>query len=105
MAWSGLSRHERGYGSEWVKVRAFVLGRDMHTCQPCKRKGRLSAATEVDHIVSKALWIERFGTNEGMDDEENLQSICSPCHLKKTNEEKGFKSRPRIGVDGYPLED
>lgn len=75
----------------------------MNLCQVCKRKGRFSAANEVDHIVSKALWIEKFGTNDGMDDEENLQSICTPCHAEKTTEEKGFKPKPRVGMDGYPL--
>ena len=92
------SRHERGYGSQWVKTRARVLQRDGHLCQPCKAKGRPTPATQVDHIMPKA--------KGGTEDDDNLQAICCDCHDAKTKiesaEAQGRKVRPKIGLDGWP---
>lgn len=94
MAWSHvLSRHARGYGYEWTKLRLHILRRDRYLCQICERQGRVTPATEVDHIVPKA--------QDGTDDWENLQSACTPCHKAKTKAENSNK--PRIGVDGWPI--
>lgn len=73
---AGRSRHERGYGTDWDKLRRRILQRDRHLCQECLRQGRAVAAKTVDHIVPKA----RGGT----DDDYNLQSLCWPCHRSKT---------------------
>lgn len=78
------SRHERGYGSEWDKKRRLILQRDNGLCQPCLKGGRVSGATQVDHIIPKA--------EGGTDDDSNLQSICVPCHKAKTATEGGMKS-------------
>ena len=72
---------ERGYGWQWEKARRQALERDHGLCQPCAAAGRLTPATEVDHICSKA--------EGGGDNIENLQSICSPCHRAKTGAEAG----------------
>ncbi|WP_222943066.1 HNH endonuclease [Stenotrophomonas maltophilia] len=48
-------------------------------CQPCKQQGRVTEATEVDHIVNVA--------EGGSDDETNLQAICAECHGVKTQAE------------------
>ncbi|ETY69602.1 hypothetical protein X964_04100 [Acinetobacter baumannii MDR_MMC4] len=50
--------------------------RDEWTCQCC---GIVTKDLELDHIVNVA----RGGT----DDESNLQSLCVPCHKKKTQQE------------------
>ena len=94
MAWSKRSRHERGYGSEWDKLRVAALERDKHLCQPCRAKGRVTPATEVDHVLRK-----RDG---GTDDMTNLQSICSPCHTAKTAAENGGRPKPAITAEGWP---
>jgi 5-methylcytosine-specific restriction protein A len=70
------SRHQRGYGTAWDRTRARILRRDAGLCQPCSRAGRVTAATEVDHIVNKA--------RGGDDGDDNLQSICVDCHRRKT---------------------
>jgi len=97
MAWSRTSRHERGYGTAWDKLRKRVLDRDRHLCQPCLREGRVHAATHVDHIVSKAAG--------GTDDESNLQAINVDCHQAKTAQDSGRSPKRviRIGPDGWPL--
>ena len=76
------SAHIRGYGAKWRKDREATLKRDKHLCQPCLKAGRLTPATEVDHIVNKAVG--------GTDEPSNLQSICSDCHKAKTS----LESRP-----------
>ncbi len=85
---------ERGYGWAWAQLRERVLARDCGLCQPCLRAGRVTAAREVDHVLSKA--------QGGDDDMGNLQSICVECHQRKTSEETGRRWRAPIGVDGWP---
>ncbi|WP_213778866.1 HNH endonuclease [Caballeronia sp. dw_276] len=70
------SRHERGYGSYWTRLRTRILTRDCGLCQPCLREQRVTKGDAVDHIVSRA--------EGGSDDENNLQAICKPCHAAKT---------------------
>lgn len=81
-AWAtneGKSRHERGYGSKWDKLRKQILKRDQHLCQVCLEKGIYTKARQVDHKTPKA--------EGGTDDPNNLQSICIPCHRYKTANE------------------
>lgn len=95
MPWPTTSRHERGYGTAWDKLRKQVLVRDKHLCQPCRRIGRVTPATQVDHVKPKA--------KGGTDDMRNLQAICTPCHADKTAQENGVKPRVEIGEDGWPM--
>lgn len=81
MSWSRKSRHERGYGTAWDKLRKRIMERDNYLCQPCKAKGRITGAKAVDHIEPKA--------KGGTDDPNNLQAICGPCHDDKTIEDRG----------------
>lgn len=99
MSWPTTSRHERGYGSDWDLARQQVMTRDKGLCQPCLAKDRVTPATEVDHVTSKA--------KGGTDDMENLQAICGPCHKAKTALDRGVDYRPkrRIAVDGWPVQD
>lgn len=97
MAWSRESRHARGYGAAWDKLRLRILARDKHLCQPCKREGRTRAGRIVDHIKAKA--------HGGTDDPTNLQVICDECNKAKVAIESGRPLRKRIvtGLDGWPL--
>lgn len=90
------SRQSRGYGAVWEKLRVRVLKRDDYLCKVCLAKGRITAATQVDHIKQKA--------KGGTDDLDNLQSICDPCHADKTYRENGRIARPVIGLDGWPID-
>jgi 5-methylcytosine-specific restriction protein A len=101
MGWHKTSRHQRGYGSAWVKTRTRILKRDSYLCQPCLAKGRPTAATQVDHINARS--------KGGTEDDENLQAICDDCHEAKTlaeaAEAAGRKSKPRTKYDqsGRPV--
>lgn len=75
------NRHQRGYGTEWDKIRARILRRDGHLCQceDCQTEGRPLLANEVDHRIPKS----RGGT----DDDANLCAINRDCHKRKTQRE------------------
>lgn len=60
-------------GRAWRKIKDQVHVRDNYTCQHC---GIVTLELECDHIVNKA--------QGGTDDLNNLQSLCKPCHAKKT---------------------
>lgn len=72
------------------------MQRDKRLCQVCLAKGKVTVATEVDHIKPKA--------KGGTDDIRNCQAICSPCHAAKTLADSGARIRPTIGNDGWPTE-
>lgn len=96
MGWSRASRHERGYGTEWDRLRKRILARDCHLCQPCKRSGVIKVGNQVDHIKPKA--------QGGTDDESNLEVLCATCHTEKTIRENGGIPRVKhaTGTDGWP---
>lgn len=50
----GQSRHQRGYGKAWEKVRAVIWVRDKGLCQNHLRLGIVFPASCVDHIKPKA---------------------------------------------------
>jgi 5-methylcytosine-specific restriction protein A len=106
MVWGTKSRHERGYGADWVRLRARIMQRDCGLCQVCKREGRVTVAYAVDHIVSKANAIRMKWTPAQIDAESNLQAICRSCHDTKTEAEQGKVKHKavRIGVDGFPID-
>jgi 5-methylcytosine-specific restriction protein A len=106
MAWGAKSRHERGYDYAWVKVRKLVMERDNGLCQPCHRAGRVALAHAVDHIVSKAKAAQLRWSRARTDHPSNLEAICDPCHLVKTEAEQGKAKqapKPVIGADGWPV--
>jgi 5-methylcytosine-specific restriction enzyme A len=104
VAWPTTSRHERGYGTAWDRLRKEILKRDKYLCRcdECKKTYRLREATQVDHRISKAQ-AERMGwTQEQIDHPSNLQAINADCHKRKTDIENGRRIKPRIGADGWP---
>lgn len=107
MTWPTTSRHSRGYGAEWDRLRKLVLERDCYLCQctHCKAEGRTTLATEVDHVVSKAEARRRGWTQKQIDHPSNLQAISKECHKRKTIEETGGQRRekPIVGADGWPI--
>lgn len=70
---------QRGYGARWQKLRQAILARDP-LCVECKREGKTTPATDVDHVLSKAAG--------GTDALDNLQSLCRVHHNRKTANER-----------------
>jgi 5-methylcytosine-specific restriction protein A len=76
--------NERGYDRAWQRLRAWKL-REEPLCRHCRKRGRITPATQVDHILP----LRRGGTN----DTSNLQSLCHSCHSRKTAAENGTANR------------
>lgn len=95
-AWDhgGKSAAARGYGRQHRKLREQLL-RQEPLCRPCKAKGRIRPATIADHIVP----IAKGGAVHDID---NLQPICSECHVDKSNADKGHRVKRRISLSGWP---
>ena len=87
-----LSSHERGYGARWKKVRRSYL-RSNPLCVECQKMGIIKAARVVDHIKPHKGDMDLFW------DEGNWQSLCEPCHNKKTAREDGAFGNPAGSKD------
>ena len=67
------------HSREWKRKRSqFLLEHPF--CEECRKNGRLTKATLVDHIVP----IRQGGS---LLDDGNLQALCSSCHSRKSIEE------------------
>lgn len=62
--------------TEWRKLRAIKI-QIQPLCEECLRKGMYSIAKVIDHIKP----INQGGASLSMD---NLQSLCSGCHNRKS---------------------
>ncbi|MDE5583124.1 MAG: HNH endonuclease [Ruminococcus sp.] len=71
------SASKRGYNSKWQKRRKIFLNKNP-LCECCRKNGRFTMATVVDHIVSHK------GNEKLFWDESNWQALCKPCHDRKT---------------------
>ena len=73
MSW----HHKQVSGGKWKPYRKKILDRDNWTCAKCGDYGN-----EVDHITP----ISQGGDYWSLD---NLQVLCSSCHIEKTRCERG----------------
>lgn len=78
-------------GGAWNTIRLRIRERDGYCCKRC---GIAVKAGVVDHIKP----LEHGGSNA----DSNLQLLCDPCHVDKTNTDRGFKVKRKVGVDGIP---
>ena len=70
----------RRYGRAWQVIRdRYISAHPL--CEVCKENGKLTPAEEVHHIKP----LSEGGTNA----EENLMSLCKPCHSEITAREGG----------------
>ena len=80
-------------GRPWRRLRDSILKRDAYLCQPCARRGRLTAAQQVDHRIALC--------NGGTDADDNLEAICLKCHAHKTRMDQLGKATG-CDMDGTP---
>lgn len=76
------SAASRGYDHRWRGVRRWVLARRPR-CADCARLGRVTLATEVHHLDG----------NPRNNHDDNLLSLCKPCHSRRTAAERGGGGR------------
>lgn len=105
------SSAERGYGAKWQRARAAWI--QMHPlCVDCERRGAITAAAVVDHIVPHRLNEALESGNAGRIkaaqalfwDRKNWQSLCKPCH---DSHKQRLEKSGRVlgcGVDGRPAD-
>ena len=91
VAWWIRDMTDRIRGRRLQRIRAQVL-RDNPLCVMCKANGRVTLATQVDHI--KAL------VNGGTDTADNRQGLCDECHRVKTAQDMGYKERAKFDAQG-----
>ena len=95
------SASRRGYGATWQRIRALHLDLEP-LCVECFPTA-LADATEVDHIVPRALWddpsktayLRQIGAPSHPDDDRNLRSLCKTHHSRKTVQQDGGLGRQR----------
>jgi 5-methylcytosine-specific restriction protein A len=76
--------------SAWQTFRTWFLG-EHPTCATCGREGRVTPATEVDHVVPLRTMIERGDVARSLD-ESACEAICSPCHDEKSARERSGRA-------------
>lgn len=74
----GRSSTARGFGQDWRRFRLTVLA-DEPLCFVCAAEGRVTASTDVDHIIPF----------KGIDDplrldRKNVRSMCHHHHMQRT---------------------
>lgn len=77
------------YWTKWKRLRkafwhteANRQGMAHPLCVSCEKKGRITLATDVDHITP----ISQGGNKEDFD---NMQVLCKSCHARKSRSERG----------------
>ena len=90
------SSSARGYTYEWQQARAEFL-RSNHWCVMCRKRGRFTAATVIDHINPHNGDMVLFW------DRTNWQSLCTTCHSKhKQRLERDTSKRAKPAIHTQP---
>jgi 5-methylcytosine-specific restriction protein A len=90
IAWTRGTPTKRITGRKLQAMRAALFAREP-LCVECKRQGRISEATQRDHIIPLA--------EGGPDDETNEQALCDACHEEKSRGES-IRGRRRARPKG-----
>lgn len=72
--------------ARWQRARKAQLAREP-CCRACAQQGRTAPATVVDHIEPVRLGGAFYS-------EANHQSLCRPCHAKKSQSERQKNKLP-----------
>jgi 5-methylcytosine-specific restriction endonuclease McrA len=75
---AGQQKREHPLPSGWRKLRQMVLAEEP-LCRACRAEGKVTPASEVDHVVPRS----RGGRTE----HANLQPLCAEHHRAKTQAE------------------
>jgi len=67
-------------------------------CVECAKQGRVTAATQVDHIIA----LVNEGNEDAYDD-SNRQALCDECHEAKTRKDLGQRERTKFDSIGRAI--
>lgn len=85
--------HKLYYRRDWQTLRTAHLMREPF-CRECAKAGRVTLATDVDHITPHRGNMRLF-LSDG-----NLQSLCHGCHSRKTRQEMDARAAAERGAGG-----
>lgn len=91
------SAHARGYDSRWNKARKGYLARHP-LCVMCEARGRIAAATVVDHITPHKGDAALFW------DSGNWQALCKHHHDSHKQQLERIGYSTEVGNDGWPID-
>jgi 5-methylcytosine-specific restriction protein A len=92
------SAASRGYGARWRKYRlAYLAAHPL--CVMCAETKHVTEATVVDHIQAHK------GDEMLFWDPANHQALCKPCHDRHAQRRDRGTLKPRISVDGWPVQE
>jgi 5-methylcytosine-specific restriction endonuclease McrA len=86
---------ERITGRKLQALRLRIWSADPH-CAMCGKLTAHPSGYELDHKIAL--------TNQGTNENSNLQVLCHDCHEIKTNDDLGYVPRTVTGADGWPVE-
>ena len=82
----------------WRSQRLAKLAADP-LCERCVRMGDITEATVVHHRIAHRGDLRLFWSDD------NLQSLCAPCHDGEAQaEERTGRAAVWTGLDGWPLD-
>ena len=87
----------RGYNHTWRQARETYLKRNP-LCTDCKKRGKITPATVVDHIVPHKGDQALFWDTRG-----NWQALCKPCHDRKTGIESSAQKHGASRPEWMPM--
>ena len=109
MPWEISKEDKKGYthasqsgiysNARWRKLRAYILDKEPLCRRHLEKFGKYVPATMVDHIIPADDEPSLFY------DEENLQSLCQPCHRIKTNQDRGRSSAKNLAKGQRLMDD
>ena len=71
--------------NRWLRLRRDKLS-SQPLCERCKESGRITAATEVHHVIPVEDGLTRAEKERLMYDPTNLRALCHDCHVKTHTE-------------------
>jgi 5-methylcytosine-specific restriction protein A len=81
----------------WLQQERERLFANEPLCRMCAAAGVVRVAVERDHIKPIA--------EGGTEDDSNIQPLCREHNQERLLKQRGHKRRPRIGLDGWPIEE
>lgn len=67
--------------ARWVRLRRDKLS-DHPLCERCQEQGRVTAATEVHHVIPVETALTAQDKERLMFDYFNLRALCHQCHVQ-----------------------
>ena len=82
-------------GRKLQAARLRIWSADPH-CAMCRKLCAFPHGFELDHKQA----LHKAAEGDDVNDDDNLQVLCPPCHIKKTAADCGYKPRAQFDAQG-----